>query len=270
MSSERAREHWDQQAPAYASDAGQRGYRRFLNLYEESCWRYIEPALPQVDGSLVLETGCGTGRWVYRLAPMGYKTVLSDLSSEMIQGARERVQRRGLSDRVDSYHVLDICDMHSLIAASFDLVLALGGPLTLAHAAGQAVDELCRVTKPGGHVICDTANRYRTVLDLVRDAEMCQLVEVLDTGRFARPDGLTDHRFSPQELTDLFEARGMAILHVAGICPFFDFLPSREQASILDTEEVFEIMQDVARRYAEDPFMVALSGRLLIVAEKAA
>jgi SAM-dependent methyltransferase len=270
VSSESAREHWDKQAPVYASDAGQRGYRRFLELYEESCWRYIEPALPQVDGSLVLEAGCGTGRWVYRLAPMGYQTVLSDLSPEMIRGARDRVQQQGLSDRVDSYHVLDICDMHSLAEASFDLVLALGGPLTLARDAGQAVDELCCVIKPGGQVICDTANRYRTALDLVRDSKMSQLVEVLDTGRFARPDGLTDHRFSPQELADLFEARGMAVLHVVGVCPFFGFLPSREQVSILNEEDVFEMMQDVGRCYAEDPFVVALSGRLLIVARRMA
>jgi SAM-dependent methyltransferase len=270
MNGDRAREHWDKQAQTYASDMGQGGYRRFLDLYEDACWRYIEPALPQIDGSLLLEMGCGTGRWVFRLAPLGYRMVLSDLSPQMIQGAREKISRLGLSDRVDSYHVLDICDLYSLSEASFDLVLALGGPLTLGRDTGQAVDELRRVTKPGGLVICDTANRYRTALDLVRDSDLSQLLSILDTGQFARPDGLTDHRFSPQELRDLFEAREMTVRHVAGICPFFDFLPSRSQASILDDEAVFEIMQEIGRRYAETPSMVALSGRLLTVAQRAA
>jgi SAM-dependent methyltransferase len=268
MTTQDPREHWDRQAPIYASDEGHRRFGRFLDLYEAGCWRYIEPALPEIEAGTILEAGCGTGRWVVHLAPMGYRMVLSDLSPEMIRRARDKVQRLGLSDRVAAFHVLDICDMHALPEASFDLVLALGGPLTLCRDAGLAVDEFRRVTKPGGYVICDAANRYRTALDLVRDNEMSQLAQVLDTGQFSRPDGLTDHRFGPPELADLFETTGMKALHVAGICPFFDFLPTREHVSILDDARVFETMRDVGRRYAELPSVVALSSRLLIVAQK--
>jgi len=97
---------------------------------------------------------------------------------------------------------------------------------------------------------------------------MSQLARVLDTGQFSRPDGLIDHRFGPQELADLFKAHGMQALHVAGICPFFDFLPKKEHIRILDDAHVYAAMLDVSRRYAEDPFVVALSGRLLIVAQR--
>jgi SAM-dependent methyltransferase len=239
-----------------------------MDLYEESCWRYIEPVLPYVDASMILEAGCGTGRWVVRLAPMGYRMVLTDLSPEMIKHARGRVEQLGLSQHVAAYHALDICDMHTLSDDSFDLVLALGGPLTLCGDAGGAVKEFRRVTKPGGYVICDVANRYRTALELAHDSELSQLARVLDTGQFSRPDGLTDHRFGPQELAGLFEAQGMKALHVAAICPFFDFLPRKEHVGILDDEHVYETMLDVCRCYAEDPCVVALSGRLLIVARK--
>lgn len=260
------REHWDQQAPTYASEAGQRRFGRFLDLYEEGCWRYIEPVLPQIATSLILEAGCGTGRWVVRLAPMGYRLVLADLSPEMIRFARQKVERLGLSDRVAGYYVLDICDMQALAAASFDLVLALGGPLTLCRNAELAVREFHRVTKPGGYVIYDAANRYRMALDLFREKELTQLTKVLDTGQFLRPDGLSDHRFSPQELADLCGANGLEPVHVVGVCPFFDFLPTEGQVSILDDERAFETMRELGRRYAEDPFVVGLSGRLLIVA----
>jgi ubiquinone/menaquinone biosynthesis C-methylase UbiE len=223
------REHWDQQAPIYASHEGHRTFGRFLDLYEEGCWRYIEPLLPGVDASLILEAGCGTGRWVMRLAPMGYRMVLSDLSPEMIERAHEKVERLGLGDCVAGYYTLDVCDMHALPRASFDMVLALGGPLTLCRDARLAVKELHRVTKPGGYVICDTANRYRTALDLTRENELSQLAKVLDTGQFSRPDGLTDHRFGPQELSDLFEAYGMETVHVAGVCPFFASYPPKSR-----------------------------------------
>jgi ubiquinone/menaquinone biosynthesis C-methylase UbiE len=268
MTTRDPRRHWDRQAAIYALDEGHRRFRRFLDLYEESCWRYIEPVLPDVDASVILEAGCGTGRWVVRLAPMGYRMVLSDLSPEMIKHARDKVEQLGLSPHVTAYHVLDICDMHTLSEASFDLVLALGGPLTLCQDANMAVNQFRRVMKPGGYVICDAANRYRTALDLVRDNNMSQLARVLDTGHFSRADGLIDHRFGPQELADLFKAHGMEALHVAGICPFFDFLPKKEHIRILDDAHVYAAMLDVSRRYAEDPFVVALSGRLLVVAQR--
>lgn len=268
MSTKDLREYWNQQAPGYASDEGHRRFGQFLDLYEEGCWRYIEPVLPRIDTSVILEAGCGTGRWVIRLAPMGYRVVLSDLSPEMVKHAREKVEQLGLSDRVAGYYALDICDMQALPNASFDLVLALGGPLSLCHDASLAISEFHRVTRPGGYVVCDTANRYRTALDLVHENKASQLASVLDTGRFLRRDGLVDHRFDPQELIDLFAANGWEVVHVAGICPLFEYLPTAEQVRLLDDEHLFEAMRDVGRRYAEDPFMVALSGRLLIVARR--
>lgn len=83
-----------------------------------------------------------------------------------------------------------------------------------------------------------------------------------------RRDGLVDHRFDPQEIVDLFAANGWEVVHVAGICPFFEYLPSAEQVWLLDDEHLFEAMRDVGKHYAENPSMVALSGRLLIVARK--
>jgi hypothetical protein len=49
------REYWNQQAPGYASDGGHARFGRFLDLYEQDCWRYIEPVLPKVDASVILE-----------------------------------------------------------------------------------------------------------------------------------------------------------------------------------------------------------------------
>jgi SAM-dependent methyltransferase len=268
MNTKDARDYWNQQAPTYASDEGHRRFGRFLDLYEEGCWRYIEPVLPPIDTSTVLEAGCGAGRWVIRLAPMGYRMVLCDLSPEMVDRAREKVEKLGLSDRIVDYHALDICDMHTLSDSSFDLVLALGGPLSLCRDAGLAISEFHRVTRPGGHVVCDAANRYRAALELIRENKTDQIPSVLDTGRFLRRDGLVDHRFDPQELSDLFTANGWRVVQMAAVCPLFEFLPTTEQVSVLDDEHVFEDMRDVGRRYAEDSSIVALSGRLLILAHR--
>lgn len=84
------REFWDQAATVYASGEGERRFGQFIALYEESCWRYIKTVLPEIEEGMILEAGCGTGRWVVQLASMGYRVVLSDLSPEMIRHARAK------------------------------------------------------------------------------------------------------------------------------------------------------------------------------------
>lgn len=262
------REHWDRQAPIYADEEGHSRFGRFLTLYEESCRSHIEPLLPPASTGVILEAGCGTGRWVTRLAPLGYRLVLSDLSAEMIAHARKRVERMGMSDQVLGYHVLDICDMHPLPDGAFDLILALGGPLTLCQEARSAVSEFHRLTRPGGSVLCDAANRYRTALDLFQAGRVDQLAAVLKAGRFSRPDGLTDHRFAPQELEELFESQGLVVKSVVGICPFFSFLPTHDQVRRLDDDAVWETMRDFARDHGASRALVSLSGRLLVAAQR--
>ena len=61
------REYWNQKAPIYASSLE---FHQLIELYEENCWRYIETVLPEVEGSTILEAGCGTSRWVVKLAPL--------------------------------------------------------------------------------------------------------------------------------------------------------------------------------------------------------
>jgi hypothetical protein len=132
------------------------------------------------------------------------------------------------------------------------------------------VDECCRVTKPGGHIICDAANRYRTALELARENDVARFGEVLETGHVQRESGLPQYHFGPQELADLFQAKGMEVLRLVAICPFFEFPATEEHVSLLSDRENFKIVEDVFKRYAEDPNVIALSSRLLIVAQKTA
>ncbi|MDI7277091.1 MAG: hypothetical protein QME94_14040 [Anaerolineae bacterium] len=112
------------------------------------------------------------------------------------------------------------------------------------------------------------ANCWRTALELARGGEMAALMGLLDTGLFHRPDGLADHRFEPGELVELFVAHGMELLHLAALCPFSSYLPDEAEAGILDDPKAYETMLQVAGRYAEDPAVIALTGRLLVVARR--
>lgn len=268
IKSKTPREYWDDKADFFASDERRQKNRRMTDLYETSCWRYIEPVLPPKEGSLILEAGCGTGRWVYHLAPMGYRMELLDFSAEMIQHAETHVARQGLGGHVLGYHVRDLCDMSALPDDGYDLVLALGMPLSLCSDPVKAAGEMFRIVRPGGHVVCDAMNRYRTALDMARKKNMTEMFNALNTGRVVADSGQTHHCFSPDELVSLFADQGFEACRTAAITPFFDVPPSPEQVAILDDDTLFNQVSNIFQAVSEDPGVMAVSSRLLIVGQK--
>jgi len=238
-----ARAFWNQQSFAYAAGMDP-GLGRFLQWYEEDCWRYIEPRLPKPGAGLILEAGCGAGR------------------------ARAKARELGLEQQIVSYHVLDICEMQALPDAHFDLVLALGGPLSLCRSPQMAVRELSRLARPGGYVLADAANRYRTALDVVQSGQIAQLRALLQKGVFERTGGLCDCRFGPDELVALFRDFDLRPERLGAVCPLFPYLPSLEQAQLLDDAETHQALRQVSARHAEDQHIISVSGRMLIAAQR--
>ncbi|MGI9353571.1 MAG: class I SAM-dependent DNA methyltransferase [Rhizobiaceae bacterium] len=97
----------------------------------------------------ILDVGCGTGLVGYHLAKTGFATFDGcDPSSEMMQRAR----RRGYRDlrKLDPRKPLPFDE------DSYDATLCVG-VFTHQHLGPDGLDELLRVTKPGG-LICFTVN----------------------------------------------------------------------------------------------------------------
>ena len=59
--------------------------------------------------------------------------------------------------------------LYELGDGSSDRVLALGFPVELFDNQRRAMEEMLRVVKPGGDVICDVSNRYRIALDIAHE-----------------------------------------------------------------------------------------------------
>ncbi|WP_461209576.1 class I SAM-dependent methyltransferase [Desulfocurvus sp. DL9XJH121] len=262
------RNFWDSKALDRVEQMRGKGFSPMNALYEEACWRFIEPLLP-ASGARVLEAGCGTGRWVFRLAEAGHRTTLTDFSPEMVRVAREQVRERGVADSVDACLVMDICDMGELPDAHFDLVLALGEPLGLCGDAGRALNEMRRVTRPGGFVACDVANRFRRALDLAQKGDWPRSKEMADTGRASFKAGFPLRAFTPDEIRSLYESNGLTVTTLAATCPFLSFPPDQNQLRALYQDpEAFTIAQSLFHDHAETPEMLAVSTRLLVVGEK--
>jgi len=116
------------------------------------------------SGDRVLEVGAGPGRFTIELAQLGARVLVSDISPRQLDLNRDHVAGAGYEDAVEDRRLLDVTDLSSLKRASFDVVTALGGPLSYVfERAGQALDELLAVVRPGGVVLFSVMSRWGSI-----------------------------------------------------------------------------------------------------------
>ena len=114
--------------------------------------------LPRPARATALDIGCGSGVYTEELLRLGYATTGMDLSEEMIASCKRRFA--GLPNIAPAVH-LQVGDVEHLPFedASFNLVLCVG-VLGYLIDDEQAVRELVRVVKPGGHVVINVTNAF--------------------------------------------------------------------------------------------------------------
>ncbi len=143
-------------APALYDDLGER-YERHA---ERSIWNalYDRPAvlslLPELDGAVVLDAGCGPGLYGEELVRRGARVLAVDASEEMVGLASRR-----LGDAADvRRHVLGE-PLTFLADGSIDLVVSALVWHYLDHRAA-VLAELHRVLRPGGRVVLSTVHPF--------------------------------------------------------------------------------------------------------------
>lgn len=119
------------------------------------------------SGMKVLEVGCGDGTlWVQnkKLIPENIEITLSDVSDGMLRDARRAL---GTEDTRFDFRVLD-CQQIPYPEQSFDLVMA-NHVLFYCDDIGKALNEIYRVLKPEGWLVCSTygSDHMKEVSELV-------------------------------------------------------------------------------------------------------
>lgn len=134
---------------------------RYRELAEAGLWESEEVLIEEYfeKGSKVLDVACGSGRTALPLSMRGYNVVGVDLTPGMIAIAKEVAQKNSADIE---YHVADVTSL-SFKDAVFDNVLFSNnglGSIPGSRKRQQALNEIFRVLKPGGHLILSIPLRY--------------------------------------------------------------------------------------------------------------
>jgi phosphatidylethanolamine/phosphatidyl-N-methylethanolamine N-methyltransferase len=200
-------------------EAVKAAYRRYANIYDAVFGPVLQPgrkAVMQVldcrPGQRVLEVGVGTGLSL-PLYPPYVRVTGIDVSREMLERARKRVDRRNLA-HVEGLHEMD-AERMDFPDASFDKVVAMY-VVSVVQEPAKLLKELHRVCKPDGEIFI--VNHVRSSNPVVGTVEK-------SLARFSNQLG-----FHPDfELRNL--VNGYALEHVANVAFFWKVLRMRPLSS---------------------------------------
>jgi ubiquinone/menaquinone biosynthesis C-methylase UbiE len=208
--------------------------RRRYDAYAEREWtRFEQKPFRRVDlfihqhylhhyihaGDSVLDIGGGPGRFTIELAKLGARVTVGDISPVQLALNREKVGEAGYEASVVSRAVMDVTDLSRFAAASFDAVVCYGGALSYVfERADDAVAELLRVTRPGGHLLVSVMSLLGSihaflpgVMRITHDAGVAPMQRLIESGdQFEEPvaEGHLLHFYRSHELQALLERQG--------------------------------------------------------------
>ncbi len=156
-------------------------------------------------GDSVLDIGAGPGRFTIEMAKLGANIVVADISKVQLELNRQKIMEAGYESHIVERIECDIVDLSKFADCTFDAVVAYGGPISYAlDRANDAMSEILRVTRSGGHALFSVMSRIGTlrhffpqVLELVNSVGLLALTEPWKSG-------ILDERFSAGHRLRLF------------------------------------------------------------------
>ena len=224
----------------------------------------IKEHLPKDKNAKILDAGGGTGRTTLPLAEMGYRITLCDLSTGMLDVAREKLGREGLLEKVEIIEA----DIASLPFEDdiFDLIICLAAPLSLADSS-KAAKELTRVLKRNGKIIVDAFGRYQAAIrELSRNPEVALKLVKFESNHAYDIHGDWGRVFSPEELKGLFEGNGIRVIAIYG--RFTELLPKEVREAKEWDEKLFSKVFEIKRCLRNEPSVIGMAEDLILVGEK--
>jgi ubiquinone/menaquinone biosynthesis C-methylase UbiE len=241
----------------------------YWEFHDQLTWRMVKPHLPRDATAHCADLGCGTGKWGLKLLKSGFSTTFVDHAAAMIEQIRPKLDALGPKANRASLIVADIVDMPAVPSDAFQLVLAMGDPLSICSDPKQACREFARITKPGGIVIATADNKLAAIDHYIERGSLDDLEAFLHSGK---THWLTaDERerfelttFTPAGLRRLFDGNGFETISITGKT----ILPIRNNRKLVESPDAIERLLTLEMELAKDPAAAGRCGHLQIIARR--
>lgn len=179
--------------------------------YDQLAWERLEAVLPDRPG-LIVDAGCGVGRWAGRLIATGHSVIGIEPAPAMAQAASER-------DLGDRFTLVEGRMEDVELEARADVVMAMGS-LQYTRDPDAAVARLASWTRPGGTVLVLVDSLVALAIELLRAGKREEALERLRTRQGVwQTDGQSAdlHLLDRARLESAFTAAGLSDVRAYGL-----------------------------------------------------
>ena len=246
----------------------------YHRLEFDTTMHFLKKYLPAKG--LVLDAGGAPGRYTIELAKLGYDVVLLDLTPELLEIAREQIEKAGVRDNVKQIIEGSVDNLSMFEDNTLDAVLCLGGPLSHLLNKEQrqkAADELVRVAKHDAPVFVSVIGRLAVLMNTIvylwptlkADPDIWR--EYVLTGNHSGEHEFTAcHFYLPEELKAEFKDKAK-ILEMVGLEGMFS-THTKEYNEVYEMRKYNEILWETHLQTCTNPSLVGISEHFMLICRK--
>jgi len=243
---------------AEIEDQAEKGRSLRTEIPREYIKRYIHPS------DKVLDAGGGVGINAIMMAGMCESITLLDITPQILELARDNVNRSGLQDRIQIVRG-DICQLEAFEDGYFSFVVCVGDALSYAlDQRKKAISELVRVAKSGSFLILGTDSKYGFLRLSLAQGKIEEAWEILRTDESRCGMGPRTHLYTVSEMQSLLEQNGCRLIEVASTPSLSDTIDVDQYIETNSWEELKELELQIC----SEPELLGTGLHLLFVAQK--
>ncbi len=228
----------------YGSDKGE--------IRQIIVWEDLEQALSEISSKTepltILDAGGGLAQMSQKIASLGHKVALCDLSSEMLSLAEQDIAKNGLLEQYRLIHS-PVQNIEQHLTEKVDMVMFHAVMEWLANPK-EALDILLEQVKPGGVASIMFYNHHGLVLKNV----ICgNIPHVLNGMPHRKRFKLQPQKgLKPEDVYQWIESAGFDIYGKSGIRSFSDYIGNMEYMGDYEFEDVLALEKQLCR---QEPYL---------------
>ena len=240
---------------------------------------HIKAHLP--GGARILDNGAGPGKYAFFLTNLGHKVTLSDITPKLVETAIVKAKENPQLPELEGFHVLDATDLSVFADDYFDAVLMLGPFYHLQdeESRRKALNELRRVTRPGGKVFVAFMTRTRFLATSLQYPQRWKpnhtaegIKEFLDTGLFNHDEEgrfTGAYYFNIDDIKPFMESSGFKTINLIGSRSIAGTM-TEEQWSYWRSrgDDEYKTIMELVISESENPYVLGVSSHILYIGEK--